>query len=75
MSSDNQLRKHTSILTVCGSSDERVLLTMLPAELNKRSHGTEVAGIHRQVLANNANFGYRCSLSFHHCSGSTDSAA
>jgi len=28
MSMDNQLRKHTNILTVFGSSDERVLLTM-----------------------------------------------
>ena len=26
------------------------------------------------VLAKNANFGYRYSLSFHHCSGSTDEA-
>jgi len=40
MSTDNQLRKHISILTVFASSDERVLLTMLSAELNNRSHGT-----------------------------------
>ena len=32
---DNQLRKHTSILTVFDSSEECVLLTMKPAELNK----------------------------------------
>jgi len=38
MSTDNQLRKRTSILTVFASSDARVLLTMLPAELNNRSH-------------------------------------
>jgi len=38
MSTDNQLRKHTSMLTVFPSNDERVLLTMLPAELNNRSH-------------------------------------
>jgi len=40
VSSNNQLRKHKSILTVFGSSDERVLLTMYPAELNNRLHGT-----------------------------------
>jgi len=37
MSTHNKLRKHTSILTVFASSDERVLLTMLPAELNNCS--------------------------------------
>jgi len=47
MSTYNQLRKHTSILTVFASSDEHVLLTMLyvlltmlPAELNNCSHWT-----------------------------------
>jgi len=37
---DNQLRKHTSILTlhVFASSDELVLLTIYPAELNNCSH-------------------------------------
>jgi len=39
MSPNNQLRKHMSILTVFASSDERVLLTMLPAELINRSQG------------------------------------
>ena len=39
MSMDNQLRKHTSILTIVfRSSDEHVLLTMFPAELNNCSH-------------------------------------
>jgi len=39
MSSDNQLRKHASIhvLTVFGSSDERVLLRMQPACRTKQS--------------------------------------
>jgi len=37
---DNQLRKHTSILTAFASSGERVLFTMLPVELNIRLHGT-----------------------------------
>jgi len=41
MSTDKQLRTHTSILTVFASSDEHVLLTMLPAKgLNNRSRGT-----------------------------------
>ena len=40
MSTANQLRKRTSILTVFASSDERVLLTILPAELNNCSHWT-----------------------------------
>ena len=40
MSLDNQLRKHTSILTVFGSSEESVLLTMQPVELNSHLHGT-----------------------------------
>ena len=35
MLTDNQLHKHTSILTVFASSDEHVLLTMFPAELNR----------------------------------------
>jgi len=39
VSSDNQQHQHTSILRVFGSSDKRVLLTMLPAKLN-HSHGT-----------------------------------
>jgi len=38
-STDNQrIRKHTDILTVFAISDERVLLTMLPAKLNNCSH-------------------------------------
>ena len=54
---DNQLRKHTSMLTaqrytlwltVFSSGDECVLLTVQPAELNNRSHGTEVAGMPEQ---------------------------
>jgi len=40
MSSDSQIRKHKSILTVFGSSDERILLTMQPADLNNHSHET-----------------------------------
>ena len=36
--------------TVFGSSDERVLLILLPAERNNLSHGAEVAGMHRTVL-------------------------
>jgi len=40
MSTDNQLHKHMSIWTVFVSSDERVLITMYPAELNYHSHGT-----------------------------------
>ena len=60
--------------TVFGSNDERVLLTMLTADLNNRSHRNEVAGMHITVLAKNENFRHRYSLSFHHFSGSTDSA-
>jgi len=33
MSSDNQQQKHTSLLTVFGSSDERVLLIIIHTEL------------------------------------------
>jgi len=40
MSTDNQLLKHTSILTVFASNDECVLLTMKPAEQNNHSHQT-----------------------------------
>ena len=60
--------------TVFGLSDERILFTMYLAEISNRSHRTEVAGIHRTLLAKDANYIYRYSLSFHHCSGSTDSA-
>jgi len=38
MSTDNQLLKHLSMLTVFASSDEGVLLAMLPAELCNCSH-------------------------------------
>jgi len=37
MSTDNKIRKHTRILTVFASNDERVLLKVQPAELNNRS--------------------------------------
>jgi len=49
MSTDNRLRKHTSIglLAVFASYDQRDLLTLYVAELNNRSHGT-------------ADFGYIC---------------
>lgn len=45
-----QTHEHTNT----DSSGERVLLTTLSAELNTSScsHGTEVAGKHRTVLAN-----------------------
>jgi len=32
------------MFTVCGSSEERLLFTMLPAELNSLSQDTDVAG-------------------------------
>jgi len=38
MSLDNRLRKYTKTLTVFGSSEECVLLTMQPAELNNCLH-------------------------------------
>ena len=41
---------HTSMSTVFDSSDEGILLVMLPAELNNHSYGTEIAGMHRTVL-------------------------
>jgi len=40
MSLDNQLRKHTSISTVFGSSDERRTHLINNIELNNRLHGT-----------------------------------
>jgi len=50
------------MFTVDGSSDERLLLTMYPAELNSLSQGTDVAGTHRAVFASRANVGKRCSF-------------
>jgi len=40
MSTDNQLHKHTSILIVFDSSEERTLLTMQLSELNNCLHRT-----------------------------------
>jgi len=50
------------MFTVDGSSDERLLLMMYPAELNSLSQGTDVAGTHRAVFASHANVGKRCSF-------------
>ena len=50
-------RRHTS--------DERLLLTMYPAELNSLSQGTDVAGTQRTSFASRANVGKRCSLLRH----------
>ena len=48
------------------------LLTMIPAELNNRSDGTEVAGIQSNFFESLAKVGKRRSFSLHHCSGSAD---
>jgi len=49
--------KNDSMLTVSGKSDARFSLTRYPVKLKALSAGTEVAGMARYFLANEARHG------------------
>ena len=61
-----------SVLTDWGERELRKSLTMMPAVLNRRSHGTLVAGIVRMRWATSDSTGYVAADTRHHCSGSAD---
>jgi len=48
-----------SIFTVCGSSAERLLLTVQPAKLNILSQSTDVGSTHRTFFDSSDNLGKR----------------
>ena len=52
-----QSRRQTSDVTFCGNRAARVLFTIYPEELNKRSHGTDVTGTHSTVFTEPARTG------------------
>ncbi len=55
-----------SLLTISGSRQDLVAVTMSPAVLNTLSLGTEVPGILKTDLATLASFGYLKQFTCHH---------
>jgi len=59
-----QSRRQTSDVTFCGNRAAHVLFTIYPEELNKHSHGTDVAGTHSTVFTKPARTGKRWLFTF-----------
>jgi hypothetical protein len=70
-----KIMKNKNFSTVSGSREALLLVTIIPASLNKRSQGTEVAEIHKYFFANFDNIGKISFFLFHHSIGSSSTLA